>query len=540
MRRGRRFFAFVAALVGLCLAARAWGGTYYVAPGGSDAAAGTLAQPFASIARAQQAASSGDTVYIRGGTYTNFTVAATDANYQYVVSITKNNINYLAYPGDPRPVLDFSNISPSSLRVCGIQVTGSNNTFQGIDLTGIQAGTQKQCENWRILGSGNTLRQIVNRDDQANGVYIISHAANNLIENCDSYHLVGVQSISAGNTDGFGCHSAGSGNVFRGDRSWGNSDDGYDCINNSGGSVTFDHCWAYDNGRLGGDSNGFKIGGFGNTGGSFPNPPPVHTVEFCLSADNGANGFYANHQPGQAADWYNNTAYNNRGANFNMLEAIDTSPANSSVPGTREVLHNNLAYVGTGISNISESGSMVANNWFTLPVTVSAADFESLDASQMTLPRKADGSLPDIAFMHLAVGSDLVDVGLDVGLPYSGAAPDLGAFEVTPLAGDFSGDRMVTAADISAMMNALADLKAFQSSRSLTADDMQKLGDLNGDGQVTNADLQGLITLLANGGGSGSLTAVPEPTSSVLMALAGVIILSAVRLGARGLRHEVH
>jgi hypothetical protein len=69
---------------------------------------------------------------------------------------------------------------------------------------------------------------------------------------------------------------------------------------------------------------------------------------------------------------------------------------------------------------------------------------------------------------------------------------------------------------------------------------MQKLGDLNGDGQVTNADLQGLITLLANGGGSGSLTAVPEPTSSVLMALAGVIILSAVRLGARGLRHEVH
>ena len=57
---------------------------------------------------------------------------------------------------------------------------------------------------------------------------------------------------------------------------------------------------------------------------AFPNPPPVHTVEFCLSADNGANGFYANHQPGQAANWYNNTAYNNHG-NFNMLEAIDTN-----------------------------------------------------------------------------------------------------------------------------------------------------------------------------------------------------------------------
>jgi len=432
MRHPRGFFIFETALIALLIAGPARGATYYVATDGSDIAPGTLAQAFASIARAQQAAASGDTVYVRGGTYTTFSVAATDANYQYVINITKSNVKYLAYPGDSRPVLDFSNISPSSLRVCGIQVTGSNNMFQGIDLTGIQAGTQKQCDNWRISGNGNTLRQIVNRDDQANGVYIFSHAFNTLVENCDSYNLVGVQSISAGNTDGFGCHSAGLGNVFRGDRSWGNSDDGFDCITNSGGGVTFDHCWAYDNGQLGGDSNGFKIGGFGNTGGDFPNPPPVHTVEFCLSARNGANGFYANHQPGQSANWYNNTAYSNRGANFNMLEAIDTSPENSSVPGTQEVLHNNLAYTGTGVTNLNESGDMVANNWFTLPVTVGATDFLGLDASQMTLPRKADGSLPDISFMHLASGSDLIDAGLNVGFAYSGAAPDLGAFEVVP------------------------------------------------------------------------------------------------------------
>ncbi len=331
-----------------------------------------------------------------------------------------------------RPVLNFSNISPSTLRVCGIQVTGSNNTFSGFDVTGIQAGTQKQCDNWRISGNGNTLQTIVNRDDQANGIYLRSNASNNLILNCDSYDLVGVNGISAGNTDGFGCHSGGSGNIFRGCRAWGNSDDGFDCISNDGGGITFDHCWAYDNGRLDGNKNGFKIGGFGNTGGSFPDPPPVHTVEFCLSANNGASGFYANHQPGQAANWYNNTAYNNSSANFNMLEAIDTSPANSSVPGTREVLHNNLAYLRTGVSNLNESGSMVSNNWFTLPVTVSAADFLSLDASQMTLPRKADGSLPDLRFMHLTLGSDLIDAGLDVGLPYSVAAPDLGAFEAVP------------------------------------------------------------------------------------------------------------
>ncbi len=394
---------------------------YYVSTTGSDTGPGTLAQPFASITRAQQAANAGDNVYLRGGTYTNFTVAATDATYQYVLDITKSNINYLAYPGDSRPVLDFSSIAPTTLRVCGIQVTGSNNLFQGIDVTGVQAGTLKQADNWRISGSGNTLNQIVTRDDQGNGLYLLSHASNNLIQNCDSYNLVGVNGISAGNTDGFGCHSAGSGNVFRGDRSWANSDDGYDCIDNSGGGVTFDHCWSYNNGRFDGNANGFKVGGFGDTSGPFPNPPSVNTVEFCLSADNGASGFYANHQPGQAANWFNNTAYNNKTADFNMLEAIDTTPANSSVAGTREILHNDLAYVGTGISNLNESGPMVSNNWFTLPVTVNSADFQSLDASQMTLPRNADGSLPDISFMHLAAGSDLINAGEDVGFPFGGS-----------------------------------------------------------------------------------------------------------------------
>lgn len=428
----RRYLVATAGALAMLSSIPLQAGTFYVATNGSDTAAGSLTQPFASIARAQQAAASGDTVYIRGGTYSSFSVAATDANYQYVVNITKSNLKFLGYPGDARPVLNFGNISPASLRVCGIQVTGSNNTFQGFDVTGVQVGTQKQSDNWRISGSGNTLRQIVTRDDQANGLYLLSRASNNLIENCDSYNLVGVNGTSAGNTDGFGAHSAGSGNVFRGCRAWGNSDDGFDSISNTGGGVLYDHCWAYDNGRLDGNKTGFKIGGFGASGGAFPNPPPVHTVQFCLSANNGANGFYANHQPGQSANWYNNTAFNNRGANFNMLEAIDTTPENASVPGTREVLHNNLAFQGTGMVNLNETGPMISNNWFTLPVGVSASDFLSLDPSEMTLPRNPDGSLPDISFMHLAPGSDLINAGMDLGFNYFGSAPDLGAFETVP------------------------------------------------------------------------------------------------------------
>jgi hypothetical protein len=42
---------------------------YYVAVDGRDSAAGTLEAPFASVGRAQTAASAGDTVFIRGGRY---------------------------------------------------------------------------------------------------------------------------------------------------------------------------------------------------------------------------------------------------------------------------------------------------------------------------------------------------------------------------------------------------------------------------------------------------------------------------------------
>jgi hypothetical protein len=45
--------------------------------------------------------------------------------------------------------------------------------------------------------------------------------------------------------------------------------------------------------------------------------------------------------------------------------------------------------------------------------------------------RQADGSLPDITSFKLVGGSDLINAGTNVGLPFNGAAPDLGAFETS-------------------------------------------------------------------------------------------------------------
>jgi hypothetical protein len=53
----------------------------------------------------------------------------------------------------------------------------------------------------------------------------------------------------------------------------------------------------------------------------------------------------------------------------------------------------------------------------------------SVDTAGVRGPRNADGNLPDITFMRLAQGSLFVDAGVNIGLPYNGIAPDLGAFE---------------------------------------------------------------------------------------------------------------
>jgi arabinogalactan endo-1,4-beta-galactosidase len=102
------------------------------------------------------------------------------------------------------------------------------------------------------------------------------------------------------------------------------------------------------------------------------------------------------------------------------------------------------------------------------------------------------------------------------------AEPVITDNEFAPIKGDFNGDGHFNAADIQAMLSALANLSAYQSARGLTNPDMTFLGDFNGDGVVNNADLQGMINSLLSGGGS--TDPVPEPAAGWLLAM-GVMAL---------------
>src|SRR5438132_1059537 len=117
MTRTQRTMFGSALLVLLCPVTALAATTYYVDPGGNDANSGTTTDaPFASWARAQTAASPGDTVYFRKGTYrysaaTSTCGGDTGATVNAVVlsksGTSGNPIKYWAYPGET-PVFDFS------------------------------------------------------------------------------------------------------------------------------------------------------------------------------------------------------------------------------------------------------------------------------------------------------------------------------------------------------------------------------------------------------------------------------------------------
>ena len=141
---------------------------YYVATDGNDNNPGTLDKPFASVAKAQDTAANGDTVYIRGGTYKNFAIVDSDTNYNYVNEITKSGITYKGYATEV-PIFDFSNIGTDK-RVCAFYITANAKdvTFQSIKVIGVPVGIQKQSECFRIEGQNIVFNQDICSDNQAN------------------------------------------------------------------------------------------------------------------------------------------------------------------------------------------------------------------------------------------------------------------------------------------------------------------------------------------------------------------------------------
>ena len=74
--------------------------------GNDDTGDGSIENPYLTLMKCQTMAKSGDTVYIRGGTYTNFPISYTTNTYNYIHYFTKSGITYKAYESE-KVVFDF-------------------------------------------------------------------------------------------------------------------------------------------------------------------------------------------------------------------------------------------------------------------------------------------------------------------------------------------------------------------------------------------------------------------------------------------------
>jgi hypothetical protein len=175
-----------------------------------------------------------------------------------------------------------------------------------------------------------------------------------------------------------------------------------------------------------GNGNGFKLGGNG-TGG---NSVGTHVVRNCVAFESNygsKKGFDENSHKGGVVV-HNCLSYNN-GYNYMFEEDANSGFVNE--------FKNNVSFAKTAAMEYEFSpGTVQANNsWNLMGITANAADFKCLDVSLAKAPRRTNGDLPENDFAKLVAGSDLIDKGIDVGLPFTGLAPDLGAYEtgITPI-----------------------------------------------------------------------------------------------------------
>lgn len=398
--------------------------------------------------------SSGDTLFVLGGQYDYAEKISISASKSGTAA---NRTVIMAWPGE-KPIFDFRNMVYGER---GISIATGSEYFHLKGLTIRYAGKNglinygSYCllENLDVYGCGDS------------GIQMKTGGAN-VIKNCDShdnfdYQLGGLTAADyGGNADGFADKQhSGPANTYIGCRSWNNSDDGWDFFDRYTDTPTImENCICYANGPAFydmtdhpryeqdkewfdqflterqvtdddgnqitlslahyvnlGNGNGFKLGGNRST----------HNVELhrCLSVRNTVRGYDQNNNFG-AMVIYNASAYDN-GCDYGF----------GSRDGGSVTVKNSLS-LSSRSANYFKCLSVVEqnNSWNTQGVSCTAADFVSLDVELVLEERQPDGSLPQNLFMQLVENSDLIDAGVNVGLPFSGAAPDLGCYE----SGDFT------------------------------------------------------------------------------------------------------
>ena len=285
----------------------------YVSPVGTSKGVGSKEDP-KSIYEAVKWAAPGDVIMLMGGTYNMNGTLTIDRG---IDGTAEKNITMMADPeASQRPVFNFGKKSS------GMVLAGDYWYFKGFDVTNSAAG-QKGIQ---VSGSNNTLDGIRTYKNGNTGIQISRYKgtdlyedwpANNLILNCTSYLNADPGYEDA---DGFAAKlTIGDGNVFDGCISAYNADDGWDLFakieTGPIGKVVIRNSIAFKNGYVisditgaevnAGNGNGFKMGGESITG--------YHTLQNSIAFGNKAKGIDSNSCPDIQV--YNSTSFDNESYN---------------------------------------------------------------------------------------------------------------------------------------------------------------------------------------------------------------------------------
>lgn len=391
-----------------CLGTISASKTYYVSRNGSANADGSSVNAAMDLTSALAAVKAGELLLLEPGTYSVPYTAGKANTITLSKSGTASAPIRIVAANCGRAVIDFSFPEQAWVQDSyGFHLTGSYWYFKGIEIT--RAGYQGVY----VTGKYNTFENCAFHNNRNTGLEINKGGAYTTVINSDAYRNYDPKK-NGSMADGFGPkQTQGPGNKFIGCRAWENSDDGFDMFD-SPEIVTVENSWAFRNGvdvwnygSFAGNGNGFKLGG--------NKVVARNRITNSVAFDNPLKGFDQNNNAG-GLTVLNNTAYRN-GINYGLGNPVSS--------GEKHYLRNNISLSGTvNVSNADAKN----NSWDTGPLAI-AADFASLDLSLATARRNADGSLPVNNLFRLNSTSALIDKGVNVGLPYLGSAPDLGAFE---------------------------------------------------------------------------------------------------------------
>ncbi len=242
----------------------------HVSPSGSPSGTGTKDKPL-NLDTAVKHVRPGQTIVLAEGVY-NF-VAPLRIPHGIDGTAEASIRMIAASDAATRPVLDFKGLS------AGIIHGGDHWCFAGFDVTGAANGQK----GFQVSGHHNTLENIHTYHNGNSGIQISRYAGSDPVSEWPSHNLI-LNCTSWGNADagyedadGFAAKlTCGEGNVFDGCVAHHNADDGFDLYakieTGPIGKVVIRNSVAYANGILedgtiGGNGNGFKMGGSNIPGG---------------------------------------------------------------------------------------------------------------------------------------------------------------------------------------------------------------------------------------------------------------------------------